>query len=115
MLGSVKSSSSKGLSLDLRTALLQPPGAKSLSHGLRLRWPIPGHPKVPCFLEVFGFLKPTKKHSFGCPGRVGSFFFCFLLNPLQISEELGKPLKAKAWKLVPSWFQVQVVLVCHKV
>ena len=28
---------------------------------------IPGHPKE-CFLEVFGYLKPTKKHSFGCLG-----------------------------------------------
>ena len=30
---------------------------------------LPGHPKVPCFLEVFGYLKATKKHSFGCLGR----------------------------------------------
>ena len=29
---------------------------------------IPGHPKVPCFLEVFCYIKPTKKHSFGCLG-----------------------------------------------
>ena len=30
----------------------------------------PGHPKVPCFLEVFCYIKSTKKHgTFGCPGR----------------------------------------------
>ena len=29
---------------------------------------IPGHPKVPCFLEVFCYIKPSKKHSFGCLG-----------------------------------------------
>ena len=30
---------------------------------------LPGHPKVPCFLEVFCYIKPTKKHgTFGGPG-----------------------------------------------
>ena len=29
---------------------------------------LPGHPKVPCFLEVFCYIKPPKKHSFGCLG-----------------------------------------------
>ena len=28
---------------------------------------LPGHPKV-CFRKVFRYIKPTKKHSFGCPG-----------------------------------------------
>ena len=27
----------------------------------------PGHPKV-CFMKVFRYIKPTKKHSFGDPG-----------------------------------------------
>ena len=30
---------------------------------------LPGPPKVPCFLEVFCYIKPTKKHSFGCLRR----------------------------------------------
>ena len=33
---------------------------------------LPGPPKV-CFLEVFRYLKPTKKHSFGGPGRLLHF------------------------------------------
>ena len=28
---------------------------------------LPGPPKV-CFLEVFSYIKPTKKHTFGGPG-----------------------------------------------
>ena len=34
----------------------------------------PGHPKVPCFSEVFCYIKPTKKHSFGCLG-IGQFIY----------------------------------------
>ena len=42
----------------------------------RSQKPIPRPPKV-CFLEVFSYLKPTKKHTFGGPG---SFSWDFTLK-----------------------------------
>ena len=42
---------------------------------------LPGRPEE-CFLEVFGYLKPTKKHSFGCLGILLLLCFqSFLLVP----------------------------------
>ena len=37
--------------------------------GLQDSKSIPGHPKV-CFMKVFRYIKPTKKHSFGCLGML---------------------------------------------
>ena len=36
--------------------------------------PIPGHPKVPCFLEVFCYIPTNQNHSVGCLGRKTKHF-----------------------------------------
>ena len=45
---------------------------------------LPGPPKVPCFSEVFCYIKPTKKH--GIFGGPGSWCLC---NNLNYSSQLG--------------------------
>ena len=61
------------------TALLQVPWQLAVGGPQCIHWEfdsIPskhlGHPKV-CFMKVFRYIKPTKKHSFGCLGNIWKF------------------------------------------
>ena len=38
---------------------------------------LPRPPKV-CFMKVFRYIKPTKRHSFGGPGRFSTFLKSFV-------------------------------------
>ena len=61
---------------------------------------VPGHPKE-CFLEVFGYLKPTKKHSFGCLGTYYLMNRCTSIwNRYKKQEMAIKKLKLST---VDSW------------
>ena len=72
---------------------------------------LPGHPKVPCFLEVFCYFKPTKKHgTVGCLGMGLLWVLCG--SPSGSNEALGPWSRWPHGKdAASSWFDVQRVQV----